>query len=567
MKDPSPRSVVFVFGGATLGKTTFVARLSDSNWTPVRNKHYTHWSPVKLAFKKNRCTAIDTPGFDLDSTYDEQNFQKVEDMVKAYVRRARNKYQESATSIHFGAIYCYPVTSDQLSATARRDLRALVALCKCFQFNSFSIVPVWSLDAPEDHQKRVMQELLDHQQIGEIWDSGGQIFGPEYLPSSVMNHIITGSRPFDAPQDGVNWAARLAHARAQLETLPSDHDDAKALEIEQLKSTLKQSEDFTKSLLQSLALPAYNLERKTLAKDFDDLNREIGRIVKGIARHYKARRDVGIDKLLGEPTQLGAMHELLSHGRGDPSSAFLYHSNTSRHMSVKLFLQSAAALILCESLHERVFQPFHPGLKTDINEALGQMYQSVRNSNNDTMSGKWRRDAFIGVRQTAEQTQQLQSDISSSMKESILQILRILAGDPGAISAQQQAAFSTLDRPFAPVDALVRKAFDLNEKIKTEAVLIGNFSTLYYPPGSTFDSRFMSVDGAVEDQGEEETQRQEGTQANVRTILSTFGLGLITTSGTQTGNNLAQRGRQSLIINRTIVTDESSCDVIYPQEE
>ncbi|KAF8598385.1 hypothetical protein BDV93DRAFT_561323 [Ceratobasidium sp. AG-I] len=536
-----------------MSKSTVAARLHKWDWhQPKHIPPSGHLRSLSFIYDHVNFRVIDTPGFDKEGVYDHLIFQTIEEMFGGYVPRLRSSSQTTATPIHFSAIYCYPLIS-QLGDAIKRDLQTVAALCKFFQFDSFAIFPVSPPHIPSDQKQRALLDLLRYQQIKDIWNDGAEIFHHDWLPADVRSYLISKAKPFNTPQEGVNWGARLAHAKAQLQTLPVDRNQPQEPEIVQLKSRLIQAEDFTKTLLQSLALPAYNLERKTLAKDFDDLNRDISRIVKAITRHCKVERTIGVDKLLVEPDQLDSMHKLLSKG-GNRSSASLYQSKSSRQMSVKLFLQSAAALIVCEALHKHIFQPFHPGVEPGMNKMLSRAYQNVRDTNNDTMSGKWRRDTFEGLHQAFEQPQELQNAISLSIKDSIAQVLRILFSDPEAISTQQQMAFANLERPFAPFGALVRKAFELNHKIKAEAVLIGSFSTLYYAPGTPFDPQTMVVDGAGEDQGDEETQKNKSSQSSEHSVLSTFGLGLIMETGG------AEQGREFVIINPAVVTDESSCD-------
>lgn len=175
------------------------------------------------------------------------------------------------------------------------------------------------------------------------------------------------------------------------------------------------------------------------------------------------------------------------------------------------------------------------------------------------MSGKWQRDTFMGLHRAGERSQELQAAISLAIKNSIFELLRILYQDPESLSAQQQTAFSNFERPFAPFDALVRKAFELNYKIKAEAVLLGSFSTLYYPPGTTFDSRTMVVDGANEEQQADEGTETERPQNDEHTVLSTFGLGLIMECNDP--SDTTERARELILINSAVVIDESSYDV------
>lgn len=140
-------------------------------------------------------------------------------------------------------------------------------------------------------------------------------------------------------------------------------------------------------------------------------------------------------------------------------------------------------------------------------------------------------------------------------------MLKALYGGAEVISPQLQAALSNLERPFTPLDTLVHTAFELNHKIKTETVLIGNFSTLYYPPGVVFDPHTMAVDRAKEGDGDDELQSYMKTQNDEHIILSTFGLGLIMTGGNQ--ENGEGQGSGPAVLNPAVVTDEWTCDVTY----
>lgn len=297
------------------------------------------------------------------------------------------------------------MTPYQTDTTSRLDLQALAALCKLHKFKSFAIIPVWSSQVHLDEKQRAVQDLLQYTPVAEIYDQGGILFGAEWSPWDALGYLISDAKAFNTTQEGQIWDSRLAHVKAQLRNQPElEQTKLKVTElqgeieemksngtglessIEQMKLKVTQLEELNQYLIRSLALPAYNLERKTLAEDFDGLNLAISKFAKAMARHCKADRKIGVDKLLVEPAQLDVMYELLSKGCGDRLSTSLYQSKSPRHMSVKLFLQSAAALVVCEALHARVFQPFYPGLEPEVNKRLSEIYQSVQDTSESHVS-------------------------------------------------------------------------------------------------------------------------------------------------------------------------------------
>lgn len=170
------------------------------------------------------------------------------------------------------------------------------------------------------------------------------------------------------------------------------------------------------------------------------------------------------------------------------------------------------------------------------------------------MSGKWRRETFLALHHTLEEVEEIPEDISESIKEHISQVLHVLFTGSRDVSAQQRTALSDLARPLTTVDTLVHKALKLNHKCKTEAILVGSLRTLCYSPGASFDSHTMVVDGTKDTQSDDDMQDEPEVQDKQRIILSTFGLGLAVTQ-------VGEFGRELILVNRAIVTDETSRDV------
>ncbi|KAF8602533.1 hypothetical protein BDV93DRAFT_545198 [Ceratobasidium sp. AG-I] len=537
---------------ATYDRECYIFQLlgSDYSTQPSPQKRF---QSFQLSIDRANITVVDTPGFDNESIPNLESFQEVESIVDNNQRTSHTN-QPNAAPILFHAIYCHPVNLNQLGNTIAQSLETLVALCKLRGFRSFTILLVPPMSSHTKHQQNSGQHLVEHPRIQGIIEQGVEILQLEQDPYSIVRHIFKATG-FHTQQGQTGWASILSSAKARLnpQLQSPDRKRAEQLEIEKLKSELRQSQESHAALLVSLALPASNLELRDLAKEFDGLNRDISRFVKLFSKHFKAGRDIGVNKLLVEPHQLEAVHKLLDR-RGDRKSVPLYQSRTNRHMSVKLFIHNAVALIVCETLHRRVFRLFYPDLESSMSTQLVQMYMVVQDNNNETMSGKWRRETFLALHKTLENVQAIPNAVSGSIRDSISQVFQTLFTGSGNITMQQKTALTDLARPLAAVDALVQKAFQLNFKMKTEAILIGNLRTLYYPPGTSFDPVTMVVDGAEAVQRDDDMQGEPQVQDDQHTILSTFGLGLAVTQAGESG--------RELLVNQATVTDETSCDVI-----
>lgn len=553
--------VIFVLGAKTDEKTSFLSRLynpASPNLKLAPGDEYS--KPFAFEYRNGNVLVIDTPRLENSRGSSKEILRIVSNMFEHHMLEKTVDQEKNQVPVFFSVVYCHAVTTGQLSPTTRHNLQALASLCMHFDFLAFAILPVISSPTPTELQIHMRRSIREHPDIKDIYTKGGVLLEFEPNPDSVVNYLISKAITSNIAQ-GVDSVSR----RSELDTGNRDQNlhrsRAQELEIERLKLELKTAKESYEDLISSLALPANNLELKSLSDDFDNINRDISSLVKAISKHFKAERGIGVDKLLAGQAKLDAMHKALPNDQEDRASVSLFHSETNQHMSVKLFVQNAAALIICEALHMQIFQPFYPGLEPSMNKRLGQMYESVQKDSNETMSGIWRRKTFLSLHETEERAEEVLNTISVSIKNSIGRFIRILFTGSEPVITRQQAPLSDFERVLAPIDKLVRRAFKSNQKIKTEAILIGTLRTLYYSPGTTFDPFIMKVDGAKENQENDRTLRREGVRNKKNRILSTFGLGLELSHFTET--NAGERAQEITIVNHAIVTDPSSRDISY----
>ncbi|KAG8719306.1 hypothetical protein FRC09_011350 [Ceratobasidium sp. 395] len=312
------------------------------------------------------------------------------------------------------------------------------------------------------------------------------------------------------------------------------------LEAERAAGALKRALDddakVHRTLLSNLNLND-NHEMSSIKHDFEILNDQISDLASGLVEKLFLRSGASVDELntmnCHDPTGLA---RVLGTSQERPS---LIQSRSGQPLVASLFVDLAINAILCQALHQHVFSPFYPLVRFagESQEAQNlrhsvalffDIYQSLRQRDSQIQCAKWRVDTFSTLTKLDPGYTRLADVISVDISSRIGGITTCLIGST-----------LLLDDDKRQLKSVVEKALNLNHKIKTEVLRLGDFHTMCFESGERYDGKVMSI---LDERGD------EGTSFG---ILSTCGLGVCATKAVGGG----KEPEKELVMKAKIVSE------------
>ncbi|CCO36069.1 hypothetical protein BN14_10191 [Rhizoctonia solani AG-1 IB] len=281
---------------------------------------------------------------------------------------------------------------------------------------------------------------------------------------------------------------------------------------QELSRKLQETQAEYSSLRSQLQLQD-NIEQSEVMLGLKDINQAI----EDIGRTFSARfvdqyANAAFSKDVLEVTTLDArdpmaLRVVFDHREGEPS---FIKSSSGAGMMVEDFFDYGIRHLLCSFLWQRIFSRFHPRLDDPLDQLLIHIYKDVQRREPQTMSGKWRLNAFIGIdSNNAEgQAEDTGAAIASHTKQfcgGIVALARAFFGQNQDIQLEESH--------YSQADKLMHMAWEWNAKLKGKVIVLGDFYQTCYEPRLPLDPDLM----------EEFSPRKD---INAGKILGTIGLGL-----------------------------------------
>ncbi|KAG8720504.1 hypothetical protein FRC09_009458 [Ceratobasidium sp. 395] len=313
------------------------------------------------------------------------------------------------------------------------------------------------------------------------------------------------------------------------------------LEAERAASALKRALDddakVHRSLLSNLNLHD-NHEMNSIKHEFEILNDQISDFASGLVEklflHYSG---ASVDELntmnCHDPAGLA---RALGTSQEGPS---LIQSSSGQPLLASLFVDLATSAVLCQALHRHVFSPFYPlvRLAEESQEVqtlrrsaalFSDIYSSLRQRDSQIQCAKWRVDTFSTLTKLDPGYTKLGDALSVDISSCIDSITTCLTGSTLLLNGDKRQ-----------LKSVVEKALNLNHKVKTEVLRLGDFHTITFESGERYDGEVMSI---LDERGD------EGTGFS---ILSACGLGVYTTKAVGGG----KEPEKELVMKAKIVSE------------
>ncbi|KAF8602937.1 hypothetical protein BDV93DRAFT_557116 [Ceratobasidium sp. AG-I] len=146
------------------------------------------------------------------------------------------------------------------------------------------------------------------------------------------------------------------------------------------------------------------------------------------------------------------------------------------------FLEMVFGAIICWELHWQIFQPFYPrgGSQAKMND-YSTDYSMIRRHFPQMQAAKWRIDTLMMLMEADTEKQNRAASLASECKKSLQVAFRHLTGGELKLGVDSK------------LQDIFQKAWDLNHYIKTKATHSGDYQTVHFPCGHTFDESMMEV--------------------------------------------------------------------------
>ncbi|KDN40992.1 hypothetical protein RSAG8_07698, partial [Rhizoctonia solani AG-8 WAC10335] len=169
-----------------------------------------------------------------------------------------------------------------------------------------------------------------------------------------------------------------------------------------------------------------------------------------------------------------------------------------------LLFEYAVQAIICDQLYTHLFKPFHPSIDGNRNSFITQIYGQLAHQAPQTVSGRWRRDAFnsISRSQGKPNGERMHGFITGAL---VTLIGKIDGIKPSDVLKEHDKALVQL----------ITKAEGLNHLLKGSVSVLGDFQPIAFPFGQAFQPSHMS-----------EVSSKPKKPIHPETILATVGLGL-----------------------------------------
>ncbi|CAE6498283.1 unnamed protein product [Rhizoctonia solani] len=255
----------------------------------------------------------------------------------------------------------------------------------------------------------------------------------------------------------------------------------------QVRQQLQQSQQEYSSLRSQLQLQE-NMEQSEVVQTLHDLNRMIDDIGRSISAYLADEYVVGIfrknleDVTTLDALDLPALKLLVDHVRGVSSLI----SSHGRGMQIEAFFDYTIRHMLCCYLAQHIFQPFHPGISSSLDQALCTTYESIQKRVPQTSAGKWRSETFKNIHDPEWHHITIEQHIDDHLGKLITsQILPLIESVFGQNTDLKEEHYHRLR-------SLIQIAWDWNSRLKENVILLGEFIQITYLPHSPFDPTCMA---------------------------------------------------------------------------
>lgn len=460
----------------------------------------------------------------------------------------------------FSAIYLHPC-AEKATVTARRNLKATVEICRILDISPFYIAP---LASPDSKALSIRKFRKFHS--SSDFDNWEKYFPPaECRDLSELIHLVIQQtcqvhwRPAKENLTSTRCSeifqryesACLADAQGELVDALRDLEQTK-LQMRQYADACQTAEQALQdttarydSLLSQLNLSDNN-ERSSVVQEFEYLNDEIEKF------------SVNFPNLLSDRLfeqypdtkncyNLAGLRTLFSQSQ---APSLMLQSSRGVAVPTQIFLQLFSGSVICEIIHSTIFKPFYPFDQSDPEsvaklQVLTSVYDELRlrgtplilsanikthpgdRVDSQMQSAKWRVDTVSALKRQDTAHASRERRIARQIENDINSVMKYLFGD----------GFQ-LDRDVG-LEEIVARALNLNFKLKTEVIHLGDFHTEFFHHDHPYDGSLMQVLDAEKD------------DPVPKHIVSTCGLGLRSTNAVGGG----KQPEPSILI-KAMVADE-----------
>ncbi|CAE6473542.1 hypothetical protein ACGC1H_005436 [Rhizoctonia solani] len=242
-----------------------------------------------------------------------------------------------------------------------------------------------------------------------------------------------------------------------------------------------------------------NTEQADIMKALGDINRLVEEFGQTISEHIEAHMEYNPPE---KPLHPKDLLSIFGQVKGDLASKI--------KQDAYLLLEYAVQAVMCNQLYTYLFKPFHPSISDDRNVFLTQIHAQLACQAPQTLSGRWRKDAFNSISRCLAMGGQEKSNsekMHGLLTRALVALLRKIDGiKPEDVLKEHDKALVKL----------VTKAEELNQLIKGGVSVLGDFQPVAFPLGRAFQPSYMS-----------EVTSKPKRPIHPETILGTVGLGLI----------------------------------------
>ncbi|KEP54005.1 50S ribosome-binding GTPase [Rhizoctonia solani 123E] len=242
-----------------------------------------------------------------------------------------------------------------------------------------------------------------------------------------------------------------------------------------------------------------NTEQADIMKALGDVNRLVEEFGQTISEHIETHMEHNKSK---KPFQPKDLLNMFGQVEGDLASKI--------KQDAYLLLEYAVQAVMCDQLYTHLFKPFHPSISDDRNVFVSQIHAELARKAPQSVSGRWRKDAFNSISRCLALEGHDKSD-SERMHRLLTGALVALLEKFDGIKPEE-----VLKKHDKALVKLVTKAEELNELIKGGVSVLGDFQPVAFPFGRAFQSSHMS-----------EVTSKPKKPVRPETILGTVGLGLV----------------------------------------
>ncbi|CAE6440499.1 unnamed protein product [Rhizoctonia solani] len=218
-----------------------------------------------------------------------------------------------------------------------------------------------------------------------------------------------------------------------------------------------------------------NTEQADIMKALGDINRLVEEFGQTISEHIEMHTEQNPSK---KPLQPKDLLSIFGQVEGDLASKI--------KQDAYLLLEYAVQAVMCDQLYTHLFKPFHPSISDDRNVFVAQIHAELARQAPQSVSGRWRKDAFNSISRCLALGGQDKSD-SERMHRLLTGALVPLLGKFDGIKPED-----VLKKHDKALVKLVTKAEELNQLIKGGVSVLGDFQPVAFPFGRAFQSSHMS---------------------------------------------------------------------------